>query len=207
MKFSLLCFAFGALAATIETRDAAVIVKDVQAVTNAVKDADTTVTSFSGNADAENLKSKLDAIYSALSQGATDAKASGDISQEDALGLASPVQDLAKAVQQAVTDLTGMKSAIISAGIAQDVYRKLTESDAAQNDFVSAVLAKVPPTLAAVATGLVKPVQDSLASAIAEFKDAGGPSSGSVSASSSPAPAAAPAPAPALESGKMMAAI
>lgn len=136
MKFSLLCFAFGALAATIETRDAATIAKDVQAVTAAVKDFDTTITSFSGKADAEKVKSKLDAVHSALAKGATDAKASGDIPQDEALTLASPVQDLAKAVQQALTDLSGKKSALVSAGIAQDVYKKLTESDTAQQDFV-----------------------------------------------------------------------
>ncbi|KXT12436.1 hypothetical protein AC579_694 [Pseudocercospora musae] len=193
MKLSLLCFAFGALAATIQTRDAATVAKDVQAVTDAVNDFDTTITSFSGQADAEKVKSKLDAVHSALAQGATDAKASDNLAQDEAITLASPVQDLAKAVQQTLTDLSGKKDALVSAGIAQDVYKKLTEVDAAQQDFVSTVLQKIPPTLAPVATGIIKPAQDKLASVITEFQGAGGASSGSSSGSSSPAPAPAPA--------------
>ena len=72
------------------------------------------------------------------------------------------------------------------------------------------MLKKVPPTLAPVATGIIKPAQDKLASVITEFKGAGGASSESPSDSSSPAPAPAPdaaaAPAPAMEGGKTMAA-
>ncbi|KXT00808.1 hypothetical protein AC578_2927 [Pseudocercospora eumusae] len=196
MKISLLCFAFGALAATIETRDAATIAKDVQAVTDAVKDFETAITSFSGEADAEKVKSKLDAVHSALANRPTDAKASGDIPQDAALTLMSPVQDLANAVQQALTDLSGKKTALVSAGIAQDVYKKLNESDTAQQDFASTVLKKVPPTLAPVATGIIKPAQDKLARAITEFKGAGGTSSEGSSDSSSPAPV------PAMEGDK-----
>ncbi|GIZ49437.1 hypothetical protein CKM354_001246700 [Cercospora kikuchii] len=193
MKLSLLGFAIGALAATIATRDTATLAQDVQAAIDAVNDFDATITSYSGQGDNDKVKSKLDAITTALSKGATDAKASASIEQADALSLASPVQDLAKAVQQALTDLSAQKSALASAGAVQDVLSKLQEADKVQKDLVDTVLSKVPPSLAPVASGVIKPAQDQLASTIADFKSAGGGSaaSGSSGGSSSPAPAPA----------------
>ncbi|CAK1368210.1 unnamed protein product [Cercospora beticola] len=195
MKLSLLGFAIGALAATIATRDTATLAQDVQAAIDAVNDFDATITSYSGQGDNDKVKSKLDAITTALSKGATDAKASESIEQADALSLASPVQDLAKAVQQALTDLTAQKSALASAGAAEDVLSKLQEADKVQKDLVDTVVSKVPPSLAPVASGVIKPAQDQLASVIADFESAGGGSaaSGSSGESSSPAPAPAPA--------------
>lgn len=143
---------------------------DIMKVDAAVKAADASVKSGDFTKLAGDFKTLLDA----LDAGTANAKKSPVLTQEQALALATPAQDLSKTTVMTLQDLSAKKADIVKAGLGAAVYQGLMEAETKAAAYITVLTSKIPPSLSTVAGGIVKPAQDQLAKTVADFKDAAG---------------------------------
>ncbi len=214
MKFSGLSVALlasGALASTIERRQATVItgaIKEIQASSNKL---DAIVKSFSGT-NIEPLKEAGQNLVDTINAGNAKSKGVKELSLAEALTLQAPVTALTEASSTLVDDIKARKPDVEKAGQCKTAQKIISDVDAASNTYIDTVVSKVPVDAAPIAKNLVAKLQEVLSdakSSYASCKDAAGagPAPGG-SSSKEPAPgptggagpsasaSAAPAPGP-----------
>ncbi|MCJ1333025.1 hypothetical protein MMC10_009719 [Thelotrema lepadinum] len=194
MKFLFPLFAASAAASALGTRvleypptlverDAASISSAIASISSALATLQTEVEGFGGSGDVDTLTSDSKAVLTAINSGDSAAKSTDQLSQDDALALATPIQALGKQVNSTIDALISKKQAIVSAGAGGLVYSQLSSQRDATATFSKDLTSKVPSALAGTASSLAQPIQDSLNQGVMNFQDqAGSGSSGSGSA-------------------------
>jgi len=185
MRFATLAFASGAVAQlTVLTPIITKIVGDVGTL-------DTAITGYSSG-DASGVLSAGKGLLGDINSGVTSAKASADLSQNDALSLTTPIQGLQSATENVIKDLTAKKCAFATAGKAGDILTNLQDQLTASQALADAITSKVPQALQSIAAQLSSGIATALQGGITSFKDTsscpaapGGGSSSSAAASSS----------------------
>ena len=127
MKFLAALFAAGAAASALGTpvqkeptlveRDAASISSAISSIGSSLQSLQTSVEGFNGAGDAAGLQSASSDVLDAINSGDDAAKSTDQLSQDDALALATPIQDLGKQVNSTIDALISKKQSLVSAGI------------------------------------------------------------------------------------------
>ena len=127
MKFLFTFFAASAAASALGSRvlesppslverDAASISSAIASISSALATLQTDVEGFSGAGDVDKINSDSKAVLDAINSGDSAAKSTDQLSQDDALALATPIQALGKQVNSTIDALIGKKDDFVSAG-------------------------------------------------------------------------------------------
>jgi hypothetical protein len=157
----------------------------ISSISSNVATLDTAVQGYKGG-DASSLLTQSDSLLSGVQSGTKTVTGSGDLSQNDALSLTSPVQALQSAIQGLVTDLNSKKCDFVAAGSADKVLSNLQQQKTASQALADAITSKVPQALQSIATQLSSGIATALQTGITDFQDTSScPKGGSSSASGS----------------------
>ncbi|EME81535.1 uncharacterized protein MYCFIDRAFT_183358 [Pseudocercospora fijiensis CIRAD86] len=161
----------GALAADVYRRQTIADVSSaISGLTSKVQAVDKAVQAFNGDAQqAVAIQSAAKDLSDTVDKGTAAAKGLPTLQQQDALGLASPVQDLSKAVNQTIGDLIAKKDAFVKAGLGGAVREILEGQQKSASAFVDAILSKLPAELKPIGQQLAAPVIDSIKTGVAAF--------------------------------------
>ncbi|CRG91626.1 hypothetical protein PISL3812_08676 [Talaromyces islandicus] len=185
MKFATSIVALGLAAQALATptlveRKATAVKRDIdtfQSVLSGIQDVvgtfDTDVKAYSGG-DTSKLISDSDDIISTTNKGVSTLSSQPTLSETDALGLTSPVQDLTKKIQTAINDLIDKKSQLVAAGGGATVESGLQDQYDAAKKLSSTITSKVPSELSGIAASLAAGITDAIQKGIDAFKGTGG---------------------------------
>ncbi|KXT14280.1 hypothetical protein AC579_1285 [Pseudocercospora musae] len=131
---------------------------------------DKAVQAFNGDAQqAVAIQSAAKDLTDAVTAGTEAAKGLPQLKQEDALGLASPVQDLEKTINKTITDVIAKKDVFVKAGLGGAVREILEGQQKSASAFVDVLLGKLPAELQPIGQQLAAPVLDSIKQGITAF--------------------------------------
>jgi len=164
MRFATLAFATGAVA------QLTVLQPIITKIVGDVGTLDTAITGYSSG-DASGVLSAGKGLLDDINSGVASAKASTDLSQNDALSLTTPIQGLQSATENVIKDLTAKKCAFVTAGKAGDVLTNLQDQLTASQALADAITSKVPQALQSVAAQLSSGIATALQGGITSFKD------------------------------------
>ena len=127
MKFLFTFFAASVAASALGTRvfesppslverDAASISSAIASIGSTLQTLQTDVEGFSGAGDVDKINSDSKAVLDAINNGDSAAKSTDQLSQDDALALATPIQSLGKQVNSTIQALIDKKDDFVSAG-------------------------------------------------------------------------------------------
>ncbi|KAF7190591.1 Cell wall mannoprotein 1 [Pseudocercospora fuligena] len=161
----------GALAADVYRRQStADLGTSISGLGAKVEAVDKAVEAFNGDAQqAVAIQTAAKELTDAVNAGTEAAKGLPELKQEDALGLASPVQDLEKNINKTIGDLIEKKDVFVKAGLGGAVHEILEGQQKSASDFVDVLLGKLPAELKPVAQQLAAPVLDSVKQGVAAF--------------------------------------
>jgi hypothetical protein len=176
---------------TVEARGPSLVERDLATVTGVisaiqakVKALDSAINSYNGG-DVSAVQSASDSVVSAINSGVATVKGSGDLSQNDALQLPGPVQELTKDVQSAVNDIISKKDKIVAACQGAQTLKDLQQQKTASGALADAITSKVPSSLQGIASQLSSGITAAIQKGIDSYQNAGGCSSSSSSSASS----------------------
>ncbi|KAK8929130.1 Cell wall mannoprotein 1 [Metarhizium anisopliae] len=109
-------------------------------------------TGFNGDVDA--VKSKADALVSAIKSGKSKVDSSSDLTLTDALGLTDPVQGLTKKGQALADNFKAKRSDVEKAGACDTVRSELKDINDNSQDLIKSVVSKVPQDAQSIASSL-----------------------------------------------------
>jgi hypothetical protein len=185
-SFVILLTAVGALAATPVQRSPALVERDLATITNVIASISTEVDaldsaakSFSGDGTA--LGTAAQGILSAINTGNTQIAATDALSDNDALSLASVIQNFATDINNTVSDVIAIKDALVTAGLGQTIYQAFVAQRSASGTLATTITSKVPTELQSVAAQLAATITDALQRGVDAFTGTGGSSSSSSS--------------------------
>lgn len=170
MKFSLVALAATGVAAAVVERDGKLVNGVIADVQSGIEKLDSTVKSYSG--DKGPLVSASEALVSSIKSGKTKVDGSGDLSQDDALALITPVQDLTKASETLVNDLKSKRDQVEKAGECDTVRGQLQQISSNSDALVKSIVSKVPEALQGTAASLSAGVKKQLDAANEDFSEA-----------------------------------
>jgi uncharacterized protein YoxC len=173
-----------AVSATQVKRDLATIQNVLQGLSSDITALDTAVNGFSG--DPSTLQSASDKVVADLNAGATTVSGTSDLSQSDAIGVATYVQGLASAVTTAVNDLISKQSAFQGANQCGTVLKGLQGQLSGTQAFSTALTSKTPQSLQGVAQQLSSGIIADIQRGIDAFQSCGSSSGGGGSSSAAP---------------------
>lgn len=185
MKITLPILALaGSALASLETRQASVVIGIVNTIAEALKGLDAAVQAYSGgSADAVMAASKK--IGTLTSEGIETVKGSQPVSLTDAVSIQGAVQGLQTNLENAMASLISKKQQFVSSGqggtIAADLASQLDGAKALQ----AAITSRVPPETQSLATQLSAGVNQALQKAIEAYADQAGASAGGSSGGAS----------------------
>lgn len=194
MRFAAIAFATGAVAQLT-------VLQPI--ITKIVGDVGTLDTAINGytSGDTSGVLSAGKGLLDDINSGVASAKASADLSQNDALSLTTPIQGLQSATEGVIKDLTAKKCAFVTAGKAADVLSNLQDQLTASQALAAAITSKVPQALQTIAAQLSAGIATALQGGVDSFKDTsscpaapGGGSSSSAAPTSGPSSSASAAP-------------
>ncbi|KAL3444296.1 hydrophobic surface binding protein A-domain-containing protein [Aspergillus insuetus] len=164
MKFSAVLSALALVApgvlASPTQRDIATIqgvITDIQAQVNSLQ---TAIEATPLNPDA--IVAQSETLVSTIQDGAATVNSQPVLSQIEALGLVSPVQDLAADVDTTVQALIGVKDDILALGEGCTTLEALQAQAAAAQQLSDAIVSKVPAALEDIATELAATVSTAI---------------------------------------------
>ncbi|KAL2812251.1 hydrophobic surface binding protein A-domain-containing protein [Aspergillus granulosus] len=172
MKFSAVLSALALVApgvlASPTQRDLATIqgvVTDIQAQVNALQTA-----IESTPLDPDAIVAQSETLVSTIQAGATTVNAQPVLTDIEALGLVTPVQDLAADVESTVQALIGVKEDILALGEGCTTLEALEAQAAAAQQLSDAIVSKVPPALAEIAAELAATVSNAIQAGIDAYE-------------------------------------
>ncbi|KAJ0423179.1 hydrophobic surface binding protein A-domain-containing protein [Aspergillus carlsbadensis] len=112
--------------------------------------------------DADAIVSQSDALVSTIQDGATTVNGQPVLTQIEALGLVSPVQDLAADVDTTIQALIGVKDEILDLGEGCTTLEALQAQAAAAQQLSDAIVSKVPAALEDIATELAATISTAI---------------------------------------------
>ncbi|KID83151.1 cell wall protein [Metarhizium guizhouense ARSEF 977] len=148
-------------------------------VSDGIDGLNTAATGFNGDVDA--VKSKADALNSAIQNGKTTVDGSKDLTLTDALGLTDPVQALTKKGQSLADNFKAKRSEVEKAGACGTVRQQLTDINSNSNALIKSVVSKVPQDAQSIAGNLASGLTKVLEQAESDFSEANCKDSGSSS--------------------------
>ncbi|KFG77887.1 cell wall protein [Metarhizium anisopliae] len=157
------------------------------------------------NGDVDAVKSKADALVSAIKSGKTKVDSSSDLTLTDALGLTDPVQSLTKKGQTLADNFKAKRSDVEKAGACGTVRSELSDINTNSQALIKSVVSKVPQDAQTIAQSLAAGLTKVLGQAQDDFsesncKDSGG-SGGSSSKTGGASETSAAAPTTAAATG------
>lgn len=185
MKFTTSIVALGLAAQALATptlverkptavkRDIGAFTSVIAGIQDVVSTFDTDVKAYSGG-DTSKLLSDSSSIISTTNKGVTTLSGQDTLSETDALGLTSPVQDLTKEIQTAINDLIDKKSQLVAAGEGATVESSLQDQYNAAKKLADTITSKVPSELSGIAASLSAGITDAIQKGIDAFKGTGG---------------------------------
>jgi hypothetical protein len=160
MKFSAVLSALALVApgvfASPTQRDLATIqgvITDIQGQVNSLQTA-----IEASPLDADAIIAQSNALVTTIQDGATTVNGQPVLTQIEALGLVSPVQDLAADVDTTIQALIGVKDDILGLGEGCTTLEALQAQAAAAQQLSDAIVSKVPAALEDIATELAATV-------------------------------------------------
>ncbi|CEL03875.1 hypothetical protein ASPCAL05014 [Aspergillus calidoustus] len=160
MKFSAVLSALALVApgvfASPTQRDLATIqgvITDIQGQVNSLQTA-----IEASPLDADAIIAQSNALVTTIQDGATTVNGQPVLTQIEALGLVSPVQDLAADVDTTIQALIGVKDDILDLGEGCTTLEALQAQAAAAQQLSDAIVSKVPAALEDIATELAATV-------------------------------------------------
>lgn len=162
--------------ATVVKRDIAAFQSVLSGIQDVVSSFDTDVKAYTGGSG-DNLISDSTDIITATNKGVTTLSSQATLSETDALGLTSPVQDLTKEIQTAIGDLIDKKSQLVAAGRGATVESSLNDQYDAAKKLSDTITSKVPSELSGIAASLAAGITDAIQKGIDAFKGTGGSTS------------------------------
>jgi hypothetical protein len=164
MKFSAVLSALALVApgvlASPTQRDIATIqgvITDIQAQVNSLQTAIEATP-----LDPDAIVAQSETLVSTIQDGAATVNSQPVLSQIEALGLVSPVQDLAADVDTTVQALIGVKDDILALGEGCTTLEALQAQAAAAQQLSDAIVSKVPAALEDIATELAATVSTAI---------------------------------------------
>lgn len=139
--------------------------------------------SFNGDVDA--VKSKADALVSAIKSGKTKVDGSSDLTLNDALGLTDPVQALTKKGQSLADNFKAKRSDVEKAGACGTVRTELKDINDNSQALIKSVVSKVPKDAQTIAESLAAGLTKVLNQAQDDFSESNCKNSGNSGSSSS----------------------
>lgn len=152
-------------------------------VSDGIDGLNTAATGFNGDVDA--VKSKADALNSAIQNGKTTVDGSKDLTLADALGLTDPVQALTKKGQSLADNFKAKRSEVEKAGACGTVRKQLTDINNNSNALIKSVVSKVPQDAQSIASNLASGLTKVLEQAESDFSESNCKDSGNSGGSSS----------------------
>ncbi|KAK9443402.1 cell wall galactomannoprotein Mp2 [Metarhizium brunneum] len=140
-------------------------------------------TGFNGDVDA--VKSKADALVSAIKSGKTKVDGSEDLALADALGLTDPVQSLTKKGQSLADNFKAKRSDVEKAGACDTVRTQLGDINDNSQSLIKSVVGKVPKDAQTIAQTLAAGLTKVLSQAQDDFSESNCKNSGNSGSSSS----------------------
>ncbi|KAL2829378.1 hydrophobic surface binding protein A-domain-containing protein [Aspergillus pseudoustus] len=164
MKFSAVLSALALVApgvlASPTQRDLATIqgvITDIQSQVNSLQ------TAIEANPlDADAIVAQSDTLVSTINDGATTVDAQAALTQIEALGLVSPIQDLAADVDTTVQALVGRKDEIDALNEGCTTLESLQAQAAAAQKLADSLIAKVPEALKDISTELAATISNAI---------------------------------------------
>ncbi|KAK0384871.1 hypothetical protein NLU13_7349 [Sarocladium strictum] len=189
--------AFSAITPFNVARQADVITGVLSGVGEKITAVDSAVTAYDGS-DAEPVLDAGKTLVSTINSGVATAKASEDLTLEGSLALQDPVKDLTDKASSLVDNLTGKRSLIAEKRQCATTRAVVNDIDAASNELIDTIVAKVPQEAQGIAQTLVSDLQAVLAKAKTNFNEqncvdaAAAPSQSSAQSSAQPSTSAQP---------------
>ncbi|EFZ03942.1 hydrophobic surface binding protein A family protein [Metarhizium robertsii] len=152
-------------------------------VGSGIEGLDSAATGFNGDVDA--VKSKADALVSAIKSGKTKVDGSSDLTLTDALGLTDPVQSLTKKGQSLADNFKAKRSDVEKAGACDTVRTELSDINTNSKALIDAVVSKVPKDAQTIAQSLAAGLTKVLNQAQDDFSESNCKNSGGSGGSSS----------------------
>ncbi|OAQ59861.1 hydrophobic surface binding protein A domain-containing protein [Pochonia chlamydosporia 170] len=163
-------------AATGTYAQISVINSVLSSVSSGIEALDTAAKGFNGDVDA--VKSKADALVSAIKAGKTKVDGSKDLTLTDALGLTDPVQALTKKGQTLADDFKAKRSDVEKAGACGTVREELGDINTNSQALIKSVVSKVPKDAQSIAQQLADGLTKVLNQAQDDFSESNCKNSG-----------------------------
>lgn len=127
----------------------------IKSVSNQVAVVDTTVANYvAGSVAGTAVQDASDKLVAVINTGTTTVNGLAALNSIDALGLVTPIQNLAKDVGTLVDHVIAAKPNFVADGLAGDVLASLQEQKTASQALAAAITAKVPSSLRDIANQL-----------------------------------------------------
>ncbi|KAL4891246.1 hydrophobic surface binding protein A-domain-containing protein [Aspergillus ambiguus] len=127
----------------------------IQSVSDQVAVVKTTVGNYAtGSVDGAAVQDASDDLVAVINKGTTTVNGLAALTSIQALGLVTPIQDLADAVGTLIDDLIAAKPDFVADGLDDDVLASLQEQKTASQALADAISAKVPAALQEIADEL-----------------------------------------------------
>ncbi|QIW99031.1 hypothetical protein AMS68_004549 [Peltaster fructicola] len=162
--------ALSVLAATVAA-DGASIQAALAAVDKQALTLDSSVKQFDGSSAVAAFPVLINTLQlqSTIQSGTATAKNSSALSNDEAIALVAPVQQLAKDTNTTLTDIINKYQDFNKNNLAAIVKSNLQSSKQDSDDFSAAIIAKVPQALQSTAQSIAAPIDQAFANAIAVY--------------------------------------
>jgi hypothetical protein len=162
--------------ATVVERDLATMTSIISDVGAAVGDLHKAIKAYDGG-PIKPVQQASNELISTIKQGTEEAKASSDLTFNEAISLSKPVQDLIGKVEATIGDLVSKKQLAVEACAGQLVLKTLKQQKAASEALAAAITSKVPQGAQQLASRLASGIADAIQKGIDAYKNVPGCSS------------------------------
>lgn len=152
---------------TLENRDLATIQGVLTSISNQVDQVDNAVKAFNG--DSGPLTDANNKLVDTIKSGTSTAQSQPEMSQSDAVQVASYVQTLNSSVATVVDDIISKKSSLCGAGQGNTVLTSLQDQKTASGELADTLTSKTPAALQTIAKQLSSGIASSLQRAVDAF--------------------------------------
>jgi len=172
MRFSTVLLPLAALATSV-LADGASITAALDTISSATTKLNSSITSFRSDGDPLKLLPVIvesTTLLYDINTSTKTAKASANLTTDEALAVAGATLTLASAVESSLDNIVAGKSLFADELVGPIIYLNLEQLKSATDQFSAAVVSKVPTALQAVAESIIAPIDAAFTSAIAAFK-------------------------------------